>query len=257
MSKETGMTTALVAVLANGKWHISYHPSEDVAQAEGGNITNVEDGWVVGARQALDEIPEARLVGANSLVHHCLGKKTKIAEDVEKARNQVWDYLSSKLDLQPAEEAGEGAGEGDQTATEETTVQAQTAEGGAAKRKAPPKKAATAPKKSAAPKAPKAAAAKAPAKAPAKAAAPKAAKAKAKSNGIARAGAISEPWRKTLTALGKAGKEGMLSAEFIKVAEKNGGNKYFARFIRHGLMERVARGHFRLTAEGAKAIAVH
>ena len=65
---------------------------------------------------------------------------------------------------------------------------------------------------------------------------------------------ISEPWRKALALLGKAGPKGMTLADFSKAAEKVGANQYFARFIRNGMITRLERGVFALTAAGSKAI---
>lgn len=124
------------------------------------------------------------------------------------------------------------------------------AAGAAAKKPAPPKAA----PKVVAPKAPakKAAAPKAAAKKPA---AKKAASGTKKSmEPVASPGdvRISEPWLKSLKALAKKEDEGMSHTDFVVMAEKNGANKFFGRFLKLGIMERVTRGQFRILKKHRK-----
>jgi hypothetical protein len=66
---------------------------------------------------------------------------------------------------------------------------------------------------------------------------------------------ISDTWKKVLAALAKAGSDGMNTAELTKACEKHEAAPYWNRFLKQGVMESPARGVYRLTAAGKKAIA--
>lgn len=63
---------------------------------------------------------------------------------------------------------------------------------------------------------------------------------------------LSDVWKRILRELGKAGAEGMSSVDLVKLCQKHDAGPWWGRHIRSGLVARVERGKFKLTAAGKR-----
>lgn len=271
-----------LVLLVDEKWHISYHPTPKDAEAASKRQANYSLGWVVsGPSDLVDDMPISRL---ELLLNYLMKKKPgthKVAYLLE-GRDQVWAELRKSLPGAPAdapapppedevvedepaaeevtteEEAGEEtpSEEGETAAEGEGDNEAETPPGAPAKpqseTKMPTAQSQTrtvsrgAVVKKGAKKATKITTAKAPA----------AAKVSSKTAAAGGPRTLNPAWVKIFVAINKKGADGMEVADMAEECKKNKVGLYYRRFEKAGLLARVARGKYKLTAAGAKAAGV-